>query len=270
MKPFLPTLLMLMLLAAPALAETSSVTPGTEVDRGFRMDDVLHSDEGEIHYHIHIPESYDASVPFALFVTLPGYEGLYFQGVGVNLSAEAFGFEAQKYVPDMIVVAPQLGDWGITSARQTVALTEYLMEAYKIDPNRVYIEGYSGGGETLSLALALRPELFAGALHVSSQWDGDLAPVVESRTPVYFAIGENDEYYGSAPAKEAYAELRSLYEQQGLTEAEIDGLLVLDVKPAGYFTERGVNNQHGGGGLFARDAEIMGWLFSQSRGQNGK
>ncbi len=260
MKQLLSFLLALLFLATPTFAESPA-----ESYRGFQMDEVLRSEEGDIHYHIHVPESYDASTPFALFVTLPGYEGLYFQGVGTNLHAEEFGFEAQKYAPNMIVAAPQLDDWGMTSARQTVALTEHLTEAYNIDPSRVYIEGYSGGGETLSLALELRPELFAGALHVSSQWDGDLAPVAQSRTPLYFAIGEDDEYYGSAPAKEAYAELRSLYVQQGLTEAEIADLLILDVKPASYFAERGMTNQHGGGGLFAQDEEIMGWLFRQRR-----
>ena len=260
MKQLLSLLLAMILLATPALAESPA-----ESYRGFRMDEVLRSEEGDIHYHIYVPESYDASTPFALFVTLPGYEGLYFQGVGTNLRAEEFGFEAQKYAPDMIVAAPQLDDWGMTSARQTVALTEYLMEAYKIDPSRVYIEGYSGGGETLSLALELRPELFAGALHVSSQWDGDLAPVAEKRTPVYFAIGEDDEYYTSTPAKEACAQLRALYAAQGLAQDEIDVLAVLDVKDADYFARQGVSNQHGGGGLFARDEAIMGWLFSHKR-----
>lgn len=78
---------------------------------------------------------------------------------------------------------------------------------------------------------------------------------------VYFSIGRNDEYYGLEPTQEAYDTLHALYEQQGLTAAEIDGLLVLDVKEHGYFTDRGMAGEHGGGGLFAYDEEIMGWLF---------
>ena len=30
-----------------------------------------------------------------------------------------------------------------------------------------------------------------------------------------------------------------------------------------YFTDRNMTNEHGGGGLFAYDEEIMGWLFSK-------
>ncbi len=242
----------------------ASVTQGTESYRGFLLDNVLHSeDDGDIHYNVYIPDSYDGSRPYALFVTLPGYEGLYFQGVGQNLYSEEFAFTAQSYISDMIIVAPQLNDWGDTSAEQTIALTEYFLSHYNIDSERVYAEGYSGGGETLSLVMEKRPELFAAGLLCSSQWDGEFEPLVRSRTPVYLVVGEDDEYYGSRPFREAYESICQSYRDEGLSEEEIDGLLVLDVKAAEYFTDRGITVQHGGGGLFAQDEEIMGWLFGR-------
>lgn len=245
----------------------AAVTEGTDIYRGFLLDNIYHSEEeGDIHYNVYIPDSYDGSEPYALFFTLPGYQGLYFQGVGENVMTEDFGFTAQEYIPEMIVVAPQLNDWGETSARQTIALVEYFLNNYNIDESRVYAEGYSGGGETMSLVMGMRPELFTAYLQGSSQWDGAYEPVVESRTPVYFAIGEDDEYYGSEPTKEAYEAIRALYEEEGLSDEEIDNLLVLDIKDASYFEEGGVSNQHGGGGiLFSHDDEIMGWLFGQTK-----
>ena len=240
------------------------VTEGTEEYRGFTLDNVLHSEtEGDIHFNLYVPDSYDGSRPYAVFFTLPGYEGLYFQGVGENLRSEEFGFEAQNYNSEMIVVAPQLSDWGETSARQTIALVEYFLDNYNIDPGRVYGEGYSGGGETISLVMGMRPDLFTAYLQCSSQWDGDYEPVVESRTPVYIVVGESDEYYSSQPSRQAYDQLHQLYRQEGLSEEEISELLVLDVKDAEYFESQGVTVQHGGGNLFARDGEIMGWLFGK-------
>ena len=56
---------------------------------------------------------------------------------------EDFGPEAIGYVPDMIVLSPQLDDWGETSAEMTIALTEYFLENWNIDPNRVYLHGMS-------------------------------------------------------------------------------------------------------------------------------
>lgn len=224
---------------------------------------MLHSSEGDIHYNIYVPKNYDSSEPFALFVTLPGWEGLYFQGVAENLKQDDFAFEAQKYNSKLIVAAPQLSDWGMTSARQTVALVEYLFGAYNIDKTKVYINGYSGGGETLSLVLELKPELFEAALFVSSKRDGKMQNLSKSKTPLYIAIGENDSYYGSAYANNAYAELKSLYEKEGLSKNLIDEILVLDVKNQSYFSDRGVSDQHAGGLLFARDEKIMGWLFGK-------
>ncbi len=244
-----------------------NVTEGNEEYEGFLLDNVLHSKTyGDIHYNVYIPESYDGSKPYALYFTLPGYQGLYFQGVGMNVKTEDFGFTAREYNSDMIIVAPQLDDWQETSARQTIELVEYFLANYNIDPDKVYGNGYSGGGETMSLVMGMRPDLFTAYLHCSSQWDGDYDLVVENRTPVYLVIGEDDEYYGSEPTQETYEKLYDLYEQEGLSKEEIDQLLVLDIKDASYFEEQGISNQHGGGGaLFSRDEEIMGWLFGKTK-----
>ena len=228
------------------------------------MDNVFHSKKnGDIHYNVYFPASYDGKKKAALFVTLPGYQGLYFQGVAENIKTEDFGFEAQKYNSRMIVLAPQLEDWGETSANQTIALVEYFLSHYKIDTSKVYVNGYSGGGETLSLVLGKRPELFTRALMCSSQWDGKYEPLVKAKTPVYFVIGEKDEYYGSAPFKKAYKKLHDMYQKQGLSNKEIAEILVLDVKGSSYFAGTGITYQHGGGYLFCRDKKIMGWLFQK-------
>lgn len=242
-----------------------NVEQGTSKYRDFVLDNVLHSEtEGDIHYNVYIPEDYDGTESYALFMTLPGYQGLYFQGVGQNVMTEEFGFMARDYISKMIIVAPQLNDWQDTSARQTIALTEYFLDTYNIDRSRVYAEGYSGGGETMSRVMGMRPDLYTAYLQCSSQWDGNYTEVVKARVPVYFAIGEKDEYYGSEPSRNAYNAIHKLYEQEGLSNSEIDRLLVLDIKPTSYFSSEGISNQHGYGGyLFVRDKNIMGWIFGQ-------
>lgn len=238
------------------------VTPGTRKYRGFTLDNVLHSEhDGNIHYNLYIPDSYDGSKPYALYITLPGYEGLHFQGVGQNLRSEEFAFQAQRYRKNMIIAAPQLNDWDETSADQTIALTESLLDHYNINKDKVFLQGYSGGGETASRVMGKRPELYAAYLAVSTQWDGDLNVLAKSRTPVYLAVGEDDTYYGSEPLKSAYRRLRRIYSRQGLSMSEINRLVVLDVKNQSYFDRRGVSDQHAGGGTFAYDKTIMGWLF---------
>ncbi|MGI6230181.1 MAG: prolyl oligopeptidase family serine peptidase [Tractidigestivibacter sp.] len=239
---------------------------GDTTHRGFRVDDVLHAgDHGDIHFSIHVPDGYDGSTPYALYVALPGWEGLLFQGVGANLQ-EDFPFVANDYVSDMIVATPQLEDWGETSADQTVALTRWLLSAYAIDPSRVVLSGCSGGGETASLVVAQAPGLYAAVLHCISRWDGDIGPVVSARLPVYMAIGEQDDYYGPDYDRATYQQFVDAYAQEGLSEGEISDLVTLDVKPTSYFGETGEQyGQHAGGGaLFPHDEQIMGWLFSHA------
>ena len=118
-----------------------------EHGREFQMDQALETDDGLCHYNLYVPESYDGSTPYALHIALPGWEGLYFQGVGEDLRWEHLPYESGKYVEDMIVVSAQLNDWGMTSARQAVALTKHIIAEYSIDPARIYITGYSGGGD---------------------------------------------------------------------------------------------------------------------------
>lgn len=243
------------------------VTTGTKKYRDFVLDNILHSkDEGDIHYNVFIPNSYDGSEPYALYLTLPGYQGLYFQGVGENIKTEEFGFVAQDYHEKMIIVAPQLNDWGETSANQTITLVEYFLSHYNIDKSMVYANGYSGGGETMSLVMAKRADLFTAYLHASTKWDGHYESVIKNRTPIYIVIGKNDEYYGSQPSQDTYDELYHLYQEEGLSDDEIDELLVLDIKDNNYFTSQGITNQHGGGAmLFAKDNYIMGWLFNKKK-----
>lgn len=241
------------------------MTIGSMVSRGFVVDNILRTDTyGDIYFSSYIPPSYDGSTPYALFITLPGWEGLYFQGVGANL-VEDFGVEAQNYNDKMIVLSPQLNDWGGRSAREAIYLTRYFLKNYNIDEGKVYLEGYSGGGETGSLVMEYAPELFTAFLHCSSQWDGKLEPLAEALTPVYLITGENDSYYGSSSVKSAYQQLVKIYKEKGFDDEQIKKLVVLDVKNQSYFDERNIRDQHGGGMSFAHEENVMNWLFDEHK-----
>ena len=177
---------------------------------------------------------------------------------------EDFGPEAIGYVEDMIVLSPQLNDWGETSADMAIALTEYFLANYNIDPQRVYLHGMSGGGETASLVLGKRPELYTACLVTSSQWDGDLQTLAEARTPVYLAIGAQDSYYGADSFEDTYAALRTLYEAQGLSAEGDRPPRRAGCAGAGIFhANAAFTDQHAGGQAFAHEPGVMGWLFGE-------
>lgn len=93
---------------ANAKQDKKEITIGTSYYRDFLVDNVYHSGKnGDIHYNVYFSDSYDGKKKMALYITLPGYQGLYFQGVAENLKTEDFGFEAMKYNSDMVILAPQ-------------------------------------------------------------------------------------------------------------------------------------------------------------------
>ena len=267
MRQLICCLLLFLLIGGTATAE-SSLSPGTQTDRGFVLDNVLHHPErGDIHFSLYVPDSYDPDQPVPLYIALPGWEGLYFQGVGYDLKWETLPFEARKLYPNVIIASAQLNDWGMTSALDTIALTEYLIGTYSIDPNHVYLSGLSGGGETGSLVMGLRPDLYAAYLMVASQWDGDLTVLAAAKVPVYMVIGEDDSYYGSASLKVAYHTLHELYREQGLNNAHIDNLLVLDIKQQDWFVSYGYTDQHAGAVSLSYDEQMLTWFFSKGKGE---
>lgn len=249
----------------PSSSTNDYIIEGTTKSKGFIIDNTLHRENGgDIHYTSYFPDDYNSNEEYAIYFALPGWEGLYFQGVGANMQ-EALPFEAQKYNSKMIVISPQLDDWGEKSANDTIFLVEYFLSHYNIDKSKVYISGLSGGGETLSLVLEKKPELFTSALYISSQWDGKYEKLIQSKTPLYMVIGENDSYYGSTKTKNTYNDMYKLYQKAGLSKEEINKILVLDVKPHEFFTSRGYSDEHAGCNLFAYEEDIMNWVFNKEK-----
>ena len=52
-----------------------------------------------------------------------------------------------------------------------------------------------------------------------------------------------------------------MYEEKGLSEKQIDELVILDLKYQDWFDERNISDQHMAGAYFAHEEDIMSWLF---------
>ena len=183
---------------------------------------------------------------------------------GSNL--EWYGFRAwTELSEDVIVVSAQLTDWHETSARQAIELTEYFIANFLVDKSRVYAAGYSAGGETMSQAVSMRPDLYAAYLHGASQWDGIYEPIAQNDVAVYIFMAENDEYYGSAKARSAYEGLQRAWREKGYTDEQISELLALEIPDNEYFNNRGIYNYHGGGNILFNDENILNWILAKQK-----
>lgn len=240
----------------------------TAADRktGIIAKQILSGNEGEIHYSYYLPENYNENKTYPLMMVMPGYDMMWFgeESSGGNLDWR--GFRVWTELPeDMIVVSAQLTDWHEKSARQAVELTEYFIQNFSVDQSRVYAAGYSAGGETMSQAVAMRPDLYAAYLHGASQWDGNYESIAKSGVAVYIFMAENDEYYGSQKARDAYDGLRDAYQSEGWSDEQIDEVLQMEIPDNEYFNSRGIYNYHGGANVLFEDETILEWIIAHKK-----
>ena len=241
-------------------------SPISSVKTGFIPKQILNSADGEIHYSYYLPEGYDESKSYPMMVVMPGYDRMWFGEESSMNNLKWNGVLAWTELnEDLIVVSAQLTDWGVQSARQSIDLTEYFLNNFAVNPARVYAAGYSAGGETMSQAVTMRPDLYAAYLHGASQWDGTFAPIAENKVAVYIFMAESDEYYGSEKARDAYNGLQSAYQQTGLSDEQINHLLQLKIPDNEYFNRLGIYNYHGGGNILFDDETILNWIIQKEK-----
>lgn len=237
------------------------------IKAGLHAELVLSGEDGDIHYSYYLPNNYDGSRKFPMAVTIPGYDMMWFgeESSGSNLNWKGFTAWTQLDT-EMIVVSAQLSDWHEKSARQAIELTEYFIKNFAVDTYRIYAAGYSAGGETMSQAVSIRPDLYAAYLHGASQWDGSYDPVAKSGVAVYIYMAESDEYYGSDKARSAYENLYSAYKNNGWSDEEIDRILRLEIPNNAFFNEKGIYKYHGGANILFDDPKNLNWVISHSKG----
>lgn len=255
--------------APPVAPSEQSSPPAISGETGFVTEQILAGEDGQIHYSYYLPEGYDPAGAYPMMVVMPGYDMMWFgeDSSGSNLNWTGFRVWTELD-EDMIVVSAQLTDWGETSARQAVELTEYFIQNFAVDEGRVYAAGYSAGGETMSQAVALRPDLYAAYLHGASQWDGAYGPVAEEQVAVYIFMAASDEYYGPQKARDAYDGLYAAYQERGLSDGEIQTLLQVETPDNAWFRTRGIQgNYHGGGNVLFDEQRILDWIVSQRKPQ---
>lgn len=252
--------------AITAESETQNKTENLSEKTGIVAEQILNGNNGEIHYSYYLPENYDESKTYPLVITMPGYDMMWFSEDSSGSNLQWNGFRVwTELSEDMIVVSAQLTDWHETSARQAIELTEYFIDNFSVDRTRIYAAGYSAGGETMSQAVSMRPDLYAAYLHGASQWDGTYEPIAQNDIAVYIFMAENDEYYGSEKAQSAYDGLQAAYRENGYTDEQISKRLVLEIPDNEYFNSLGIYNYHSGGNIVFNDETVLNWILSQRK-----
>ncbi len=219
-----------------------------------------------VRYSYKLPENYQEDKTYPLVIALPGLDAMWHGDDyrDENL-LEPIVTAWDNAGEELIVASAQLEDWGENGSRQAIELTQKLLADLPVDRSRVYVTGFSSGGEIWTQAITLHPELFTAYLQISAQWDGRMAQTCKARIPIYFLVGENDSFYGSDETRRIYHQMYDIYVEQGLSSSEINELLQLNVLDDSFFDARELDYHGGAQEALLRFPEISAWLLSRHK-----
>jgi predicted peptidase len=179
---------------------------------------------------------------------------IYLHGKGNRvLTREHLGFAAACAKPanyaerPCFIFAPQCPDengWGGMTGANVLKTVKDLMRNLPIDPDRVYLTGYSMGGFGTFAMLNDEPRMFAAGIPVSGGADVTIARNLR-RIPLWIFHGEKDETVSPEGSRAMAKALEKLKAPVKYTEFPGAG--------------------HGIGGKISDDPEVHKWLFTQTR-----
>lgn len=237
-----------------------------EADRPSLVHDDVHDCE------LLSPWNYDKSFNSARFyplvVSLHGSGGSHYKPCIAGNDEEMMAYPC-------FFLAPTCSDWGSSAVRVRELIVE-LMSTYRIDPNRLYLMGFSmGGSGSYTFASSLYSEqgnIFAGIVRLAGQSRTSLPEALAGKTSVWYHIGLNDSAERIAVAEQAYQSARSYSGNAAAKESISDDVVAgysrstktlmlgrVQVMKKSEYTGMG----HDAGVPF-QDPSVLAWLFSQS------
>jgi predicted peptidase len=179
---------------------------------------------------------------------------IYLHGKGNKvLNAQSIGFLSACAKPanyaerPCILFAPQCPDengWGGATGVNVMKTVKDLMRALPIDPDRVYLVGYSMGGFGTFAFLNEEPRMFAAGVPIAGGVDVSAARNLR-RIPLWIFHGEKDTVVSPEGSRAIAKELERLKAPVKYTEFPGEG--------------------HGIGGKIFDMPELHAWLFAQKR-----
>lgn len=161
-------------------------------------------------FNFYVPSHYSPEKPMGLILWMHG-GGTYKPGANVNrrsVEGKLKEMEAGDYIlvaaeachgvnfPEGAVLDAMAGRWSVPASECYLSdLVNEFMHRYRIDPNRIILEGYSMGGIG-AYNHAMRTDRFAGVGIGGGSWTwGTFDTMIN--TPVFIWHGKNDSYWNS-------------------------------------------------------------------------
>jgi predicted peptidase len=174
--------------------QTGSPRSGSQRS-GFAQHTYRDASGNESKFIVFVPESYDAQAPCPtiLFLHGSGQTGNDGQAQAQGGLGAAIRRRPQDF--PFITVFPQShqGSWRADSGdgQRALAILETVQRLYRVDRHRIYLTGYSMGGEGVWSLAGAHPDLFAAIIPICPGQNAQAAPKLKS-VPVWCFQGDAD------------------------------------------------------------------------------
>jgi hypothetical protein len=143
----------------------------------------------EIVWNMHVPESYDPNVPAGLMVYIsPSDQGWMPRGWQSVIDDENLIWISANSSGNEVIVAKRM--------IYAVLAPQIATASYRIDPDRVYLSGFSGGGKVSGMVAINFANIFRGAIYIcgAEYWSEDRPPMFSQveKNRYVFLTGSED------------------------------------------------------------------------------
>lgn len=203
----------------------------------------------------------NASRLYPLFVS-----GYWNEGEGqYRAVAERYPAFVLSYQHNTVDKGKALGEW----------ITAAIASGYRIDPNRVYLTGFSMGGSgsyPLARGMQSAGRYFAAIIRVAGQSESDLKNEIAEKTAVWYHIGLTDTDTRVTVARQALALTRAYACNAEAVETTVTDTMGGYPRTTVTLTRSGSpmfkyseyeNMRHSSGACY-QDPELFPWLFSHT------
>lgn len=203
----------------------------------------------------------NASRAYPLFVS-----GYWNEGEGqYGAVAQRFPAFVLSYQQNSESAGRTLGEW----------ITAAIAAGYRIDPNRVYLTGFSMGGSgsyPLARGMQSAGRYFAAIIRVAGQSESDLRNEIAAKTAVWYHIGLEDTATRVEVARNALEHQRSYACNATAVETSVSDTMGGYARTTVTLARSGVamfryseyeNMGHSSGACY-QDPELLAWLFSHT------
>ena len=245
----------------------SGCTATLPQETGF-LDRVVVVDEAEYRYQVYVPRHYQESELWPVILSLHGGDA---RGAdGIRPTERGLGTAIRRY-PDRypaIVVFPQApvggADWQDLAGRVALAALDATLDEFSTESSRVYLTGFSMGGNGSWYQLYHHAERFAAALviagHIGGQQYGFTSPYIppDSAPDGYAAVAQRVSgvptwiFHGDADPAVPVEQSRQMARALQALEADVQ------------YTELPGVGHNAWDTAYGRE-DVAAWLFAQRR-----